>query len=260
MRKQFLLLIALILSVLSIDAQLIKNDFLLGYNVGDSIEKAKYKEGAPGKWDPVKVNQWNLTRVQANCAGFNPKAVAPLVYPDYIESGKGVAMEIPKIESGSRTTVYSLPVYGQGTYYLAFMVSIDFAKKMPLEFFSFDADFSGATQRVRFAVQGVSNTSYKMGLNGSNKTENLVFTESTFDFGTTNLVILKATFDEEGNGTCQLFVNPDTKGKEPDAVISTDLIGLKSIRGITVRQRNGASIAARIGGIRFANSWKAIFK
>lgn len=259
MKKTFLLAV-MIVSIVRLNAQLIKNDFLEGYNVGDSIEKGRYSEGAPGNWDLNKPNQWNLSRIITNHDGNSPIAVAPLVYPGYIESGKGVAIEVPKLAKGIRTTVYSLPSYNEGTYYLAFMVSVDFAKNVPLEFFSFDADFAGSTQRVRFAVQGVSNTAYKMGLNGSKEPATLIFAEPTFDFGITNLVVLKATYDETGNGTCELFINPDPKKKKPKPVISTDLIGLKSIRGISVKQRNGASLQARIGGIRFANDWKSIFK
>jgi len=259
--KKHLILITLLLSTYALNAQLIKNDFLSGYNVGDEIEKAKYKEGKPGNWDPIKKDQWNLTRDPKSWGGVNPKAVNALIYSGYAESGKDVAMELPLLEQGSRSTVYSLTrgdEYSDGTYYLAFMINIDLVKKAPIEFLSFDADFSGATQRVRLAIKGVSEKSFQIGLNGSNKTEDIVFSDNTCDFGTTYLIVLKAKIDENGNGVCQLFLNPDSKKKEPVSTITTELKGLKSIKGITVRQRNN-SFGGQVGGFRFTKSWKSIF-
>lgn len=262
MKKCFLLSSFICVSIFILNAQLIKNDFLVGYKIGDPIEKAAYGDGISSR-DPIKINQWNLTRIPDSRSGNSPKAVAALTYQDYIESGKDVAIEITRLADGYRSTVYSLAdndMYGPGTYYLAFMMNIDFIRKMPVEFFSFDADYAGSTQRVRFSVQGLSKTFYQMGLNGTNRIENALFTESAYNTGETNLVVLKVTFDSEGNGRCEMFINPDPVVSEPTPSISTDLVGLKAIKGITIRQRKSSVLAARIGGIRFTKSWNAIFK
>lgn len=263
MKKIFLLTASFCLGIFAANAQLIKNDFLAGYTVGDKIEKYEYSEGISGSRDAIKENQWNLTRIANSRSGVSPKAIAPLVYQGYAESGKDVAMEIPKLDDGNRSTVYSLVSkneYGPGTYYLAFMVDVDFVKRTPIEFFSFDADYAGSTQRVRFAVKGKSSKSYQMALNGSNKIEDVVVADPVHQFGETCLVVIKAVFNAEGDGNCYLFINPDPNAVEPTPNISTSLTGLKAIRGITARQRNSSSVAAKIGGIRFAKSWDAIFK
>lgn len=97
-----------------------------------------------------------------------------------------------------------------------------------------------------------------MGINGTNLTENTVFGTDVYEFGKTYLVIVKATFDSEGNGECSLFINPQPAATEPAPAVSTPLTTLKAIRGITVRQRNASSLAAQVGGIRFAKSWDAV--
>lgn len=263
MKKIFLLASSLCFGILTANAQLIKNDFFAAYSVGDNIEKYEYSEGVSGSRDAIKENQWNLTRITNSRSGVSPKAIAPLIYQGYIESGKNVAIEIPKLDDGNRSTVYSLVSkneYGPGTYYLAFMVNVDFVKRTPIEFFSFDADYAGSTQRVRFAVKGKSSKSYQMALNGSNKIEDVVIADPVHQFGETCLVVIKTVFNAEGEGNCYLFINPDVNAAEPTPSISTPLTGLKAIRGITVRQRNSSSIAAKIGGIRFSKSWDAIFK
>lgn len=263
MKKYFILMIGFFVTALTLNAQLIKNDFLKGYSVGEEIEKARYKEGRPGNWDPIKKDQWNLTRDPKSWGGINPNAVEALVYDGYPESGKDVAIELPHLNEGTRTTVYSLTreegEYGAGTYYLSFLVNVDYVKKTPIEFLAFDSDFSGTTQRVRFTIKGLTDKTFQVGLNGSNKTEDVVLDDTACNYGTTYLVVLKAKFDADGNGECQLFLNPTPGKSAPKANITTELKGLKSIKGLTVRQRNDA-FGAKVGGFRFTKSWKSIFK
>lgn len=273
MKKILLSTFVLCAAIFSVNAQIMKNDFLTGYSVGDDLEKGAYPSTTQGDANPIMANQWNLSGKTGNSdqGGTNPKTVAPLVYAGYVESGKNVAIDLLKTESGqNRTTIYSLMsdyTYGAGTYYVAFMFNASFASTSSgNEFFAFDGNYTANGQRARFGIKGIEsdeNNTFMIGL-GDGGTPAAGAFSGTFNFGETYLVVLKVVLNEsaanpgqgDGTGTVWAFINPDITGTEPATAFSTLGItgtALKSVRGLTIRQRS--TLAAQIGGFRFSDTW-----
>lgn len=267
MKKIFTLLL-LTSAIVFANGQLIKSDFLTGYKVGDPIEKGAYAGTTQGAEFPIMVNQWNLSGKTGtnDQSGANPLAVAPLVYTGYAESGKDVAIDLLKLETGGRTTIHSLAsdyTYGPGTYYLAFMTNVTAASLTSgQEYLAFDGNYTANGQRARLTVKAVDETTFQFGLGDGSAASTFIATP--FNFGQTYFMVLKVTLNPneskptEGNGTgtAWLYINPEISTTEPtEATQQTAISGtaLKSIRGVTVRQRS--TLAAQIGGFRFANSW-----
>ncbi len=69
MRKVFVSM-ALAVLALGSQAQVLKNDLLKGYKVGDTLEKTVYDD----KRAPINVDTW--------CGGFTAKPVEGVVSPD----------------------------------------------------------------------------------------------------------------------------------------------------------------------------------
>lgn len=259
--------------ILSANAQFVKNDFLSGYTAGENLEKGAYPSTTQGEDNPIKLNQWNLSGKTGTSdqGGENPKTVAPLVYAGYTESGKNVAVDLLKTESGQgRTTIYSMMsdyTYGAGTYYLAFMFNASTASVTSgNEFLSLDGNYTANGQRARFGIKGIDTeekNTYMIGL-GDGGTPAAGAFSGSFNFGETYLAVLKVTLKEsssnpgqgDGTGTAWVYINPNITQDEPASAFTTLPItgtALKSIRGITIRQRS--TLAAQIGGLRFSDSW-----
>jgi len=257
-------------AVLFANAELIKNDFFAGYAVGDDLEKGAYSGTSQGDAAPLMVNQWNLSgKPGANDqseVSASAKMVAPLTYAGYVESGEGVAAELLMLEAGGRTAIYSLAsdnnTYGAGTYYLAFLSNVSEATTSANEFLSFDGNYTGNAQRVRYTVQGVDETTYKVGLFGNTASADAIYCSNALNFNQTYLSVIKLTLNGAeneagtGEGDAWLWINPDLSQGEPaEAMVTVPFSGtaLRSIRGLVLRQR--ASLAAQVGGLRFATTW-----
>lgn len=261
MKKLFTLAIACI-TITAASAQLIKNDFLTGYKVGDDLEDGTYENTTQGEGTPIMENQWNLSgkKDDNNTQGANPFLVSPLVYPGYAESGKDVAIDLLKLDKGGRTSIYSLAnnnTYGEGTYYIAFMSTVSLAGDAS-EFFSLDGNYTGNAQRARYSIKGNEDeTTYQIGINGNTQAADIVYIPNkSFNYNQTYLCVMKVVLNGSGGGDVSLFINPDLSAEPATPDVSTNLQGtaLKSIRGFVVRQR--ATLAAQIGGFRFAKTWK----
>ena len=123
MKKVFVSM-ALAVLALGSQAQVLKNDLLKGYKVGDTLEKTVYDD----KRAPINVDTW--------CGAFTTTSVVSptvgkaLTYDGYSEAGSSINFGFPQGVKGSRVSVYSLvesgKVYSKGTYYLACLVN--FAK------------------------------------------------------------------------------------------------------------------------------------
>lgn len=255
MKKLLLSAMTVCLGIVAVNAQILKTDFMTGYTIGDGIEKGVYVD--PNT--PSMLDQWNLSRLEQQ--GANPLAVAPLTYPNFINSNKDVAMGLLSV---SRATIYSLAsnstTYAAGTYYLAFTLNVSKATTTQgAEFISFDPDQRGGTWRARVGVKaGPDSETFTIGVNGTNSLTTITWGSVDYNIGETYLVVLKATFDATGNGTCALFVNPAKSETEPTtATISTTLSGLSYIRAISVRQRS--NFEAHLGGLCFTDDWSNIF-
>lgn len=257
--KKIFTLAAACLALTVANAQLPKSDFLTGYTVGQTLEKGTYDDTAQGDANPIKINQWNRSgKADANnTSGASPVTVAPLTYEGYSESGKDVAVELLKLESGQgRTTIYSLSNnnndFGAGTYYLAFMFNVSTAGSSN-EFLAFDGNYTGNGQRARFGVKKVDDETYELGVGDSGAPS--TFIAQKLNYNQTYLAVLKITIDGAGLGQCALFLNPTLASEPATADLTTNITGtaLKSIRGITIRQRS--TLAAHLGGFRFAANW-----
>ncbi len=247
--------------VLFANAQLIKNNFLAGYTVGQDLEKGAYANTTQDETNPIKLNQWNLSGKTGNNdqspESVSPKLVAPLTYASYIESGKNVAIDLLKLTTGGRTDIYSLAddnTYGAGTYYVAFMFNVSAATTSGAEFISLDGNYTGNAQRARLGIKGIDETTYAIGLGDGGAPS--VFS-GIYNFGTTYLAVLKVVIDGAGLGTTSVYINPNVAGTEPASSTVTPVgitgTALKAIRGLVIRQRS--TLAAQLGGLRFAKTW-----
>jgi hypothetical protein len=261
--KKLILLSILCIAAMTMNAQLIKNDFLTGYHVNDNLEKGEYANTLQDATSPIMINQWNRSG-KANTndqSGVSPKVVDPLYYTNYVQSGTDFAIDLLKMASSTgRTSIYSLAsdnTYGAGTYYLAFLVNVSAASiTSASEFLSFDGNYTGNSQRVRFTVKGIDALTYTIGLGDTGAAS--VFNQTALNYGQTYLCVLKATIDASGASTSWLFLNPNLTATEPlatTAFATSGITGLVSIKGIVVRQRS--TTAAQISGIRFASTWSS---
>ena len=115
------------------------------------------------------------------------------------------------------------------------------------------------TRRLYVNKQG---SGYKLGLGWNG--DPTVWTEE-LAFGSTHLVVMKvipAGNTTEGTEEAAVWVDPDLSKSEaantPLATLTQQALGLKSIRGITIRQRS--KIAGSIAGLRFSDNWADVVK
>ena len=264
MKKILLSACVLCAGILTANAQLIKNDFMAGIAVGENIEQFTYPSTTQGAANAIQADQWNLTGKTGNRAGASPVAVAPVTYPGYIESGLSNAIQFARLESGDRFSVYSLKDnndYNEGTYYVAFMATVEeVGSTNGADFLMLDGNYTANNQRAKiFLKNGSESSKFAFGISDDASTPNV----STGDNnkGDTFLLVLKYDFSDSQNAI-QLFVNPDTNAAEPTATIkmalTTDPNGsskpLTSIRGLSIRQRTTTKL--QIGGIRMAQTWE----
>lgn len=248
-------MVILLLNMNAIHAQFLKTDFLSGYDIGSTIEIGEYIDSTTSSM----LNQWNLSRSEKG--GQNPLGVDTLTYEGYVNSKKSIAVSLLST-SPSRASVFSLASddtsFGSGTYYLAFMLNVSKAiTEQGAEFIAFDSDQRGGAFRARVGVKKAGDNTFHIGVNGTNTLVCITWGNIAYNLNETYLVVLKADFDEEGMGSCLLFVNPTSKTKESEATIQVSLMGLQYIRGISLRQR--ANFEAYIGGISFSDNWNDLF-
>lgn len=252
------------LTIFVVNSQLIKNDFLTGYAVNVDLEKGAYSSTTQGEGNPIMINQWNFSGKTGpnDQSGVNPKTVDPLYYTDYIQSGEDVAIEMLKLETGGRTSIYSLAdnsdTYGAGTYYLALMLNASTASlTSTADFVSFDGNYTGNAQRARLTIKGIDEVNYQLGLGDAGVAT--TFSATNLNFDQTHLIVIKVTLIGDGTGTSWLYINPAISETEPashDATTGITGTALKGIRGIVIRQRS--AYAAHIGGFRLAKSWASV--
>lgn len=255
-----LLFMVLLTSTLTdVSAQLIKNNFMDGIQIGMSIEKGTYVTPEDG----ILANQWNLYDRELvsgfpPAPGQSPVAVAPLTYPGYIESGKGNALKLEKIIGGGRTTTYSLTdgdEYKLKPYYISFLINVDASTTSDrIGVIGFSGGYAGGFIRgVMTVTSFIPGTSYKLGISDINGGGTLM--PPVCKYGETYLVVLK--YDLETQETCG-FINPTVSSTEPvptaKIVKRDNFAALNYVRGISVFQR--ADFVATIGSIRFAESWE----
>lgn len=251
MKKKFTLGVFFMICV-TMNAQLIKNDFMEGTVLGQGIEVGTYLANS----EPIMANQWNKS--PRDTGGSNPIVVSALSYSGYYESGKGNAVELLRLGTGSRLTTYSLTnndAYNEGVYYLTCLISVgsNTIAGDNIGVIMFDGNHTGDFQRVCLCVKANSErTAFSFGVSPKDGS-GAVYESTTRNFNATYLVVLK--YDIE-TGDAELFVNPAITNQEPTPVkqLSTPK-ELKSVRAITVRQRTNHSCI--LGGMRLSTTWEA---
>lgn len=258
MKKLFLLTL-LCFSFYSISAQLIKRNFLAGYNTNDVLEKGAYASTTQDASTPIMIDQWNLAGKTGtnDQSGENPKVIDPLYYTGYVESGVDFSINMLKLSTGGRTSIYSLDnasLYGAGTYYLALMLNLTTASlTSAADFVSFDGNYTGNAQRARITAKGMDETTFVLGMGDSGAASTF---GTALNYSQTYLAVVKIKIDGSGAGTSWLYINPDLTATEPATAYATSGItgtALKSLRGLVIRQRS--TIAAQVGGFRLASTF-----
>lgn len=265
MKKNIFILSMLCLSLFA-NAQLIKNDFLKSYDIGENLEKGIYTF----KNEEGKIKKAWMAKPGNAQPSFNTKTIAPLTYEGYVESGKNVAFEVEKSD-GAHTLGYSLTntkEYNSGSFYLATMINVsqegfnvNNANSINC-MIGFDIRF---TLEVTRGVLGATNNGaepgyFRFGVASRHHDPSNTVVElsnESYEFGKTHLAVLKYDFVDS---KISIFINPKINEAEPlptaEVIMpDSDKKGLagRGIRAISIKQDGRRSF--KLGGLRFAKTW-----
>lgn len=229
---------------------------------GAALERDAYTGTTQGT-GVIKVNQWNRGGKGGDDGGENPAiAASTLAFGSYIDNRKGSEIQLAKLSTGTRASIYSMQesyTYSEQPFYVALLVQISSVTSSTADIFACDGNYTANAQRARMFI-GPSGSGYKIGV-GWNEAPSDWSPE--LEFGSTHLVVIKVTPDKE-NGTnaesAVFYLDPDLDAAEADQTPVSTVVGngLKSVRGLTVRQRSNC--AGKIAGIRFGASWADVVK
>ena len=239
---------------------------------GNALERGEYETTT----DAINANQWNRTGKDSEKVESSPVVRDnTLSYGSYIDNGKGKEILLANLPLNGtsiqvRSSIYSLQsksVYTNAEYYLAALINISQATGKG-DILAFDGNHTANAQRARLYVNK-SGSGFCVGLGWNGDP---TIWSSELAFGTTHLVVVKIKPLQAGNTaenleTATLFLDPDiTKSEAANTALAVvdgtaDISGgkgLKSIRGITVRQRS--KLAGSIAGLRLGTSWEDVIQ
>ncbi|MBO7456075.1 MAG: fibronectin type III domain-containing protein [Paludibacteraceae bacterium] len=230
---------------------------------GAALERGVYTTNTQGS-GVIMVDQWNNGGKSSDKDGSSPVLQAStLSYDAYVDNLKGSEIMLANLASGTRASIYSLKenyTYSEKAYYLAALIKITEATGKG-DILTFDGNYTANAQRGRLFVNK-QGSGYKLGVGWNGDPE--TWTDE-LAFGSTHLVVMKIIPAGSASGTTEsifAWVDPDLSKDEANNTAITSLTeqttGLKSVRGITVRQR--AKIAGSIAGLRFGESWAEVVK
>ena len=229
---------------------------------GAALERDAYTGTTQGT-GVIKVNQWNRGGKGGDDGGENPAiAASTLAFGSYIDNRKGSEIQLAKLSTGTRASIYSMQesyTYSEQPFYVALLVQISSVTSSTADIFACDGNYTANAQRARMFI-GPSGSGYKIGV-GWNAAPSDWSPE--LEFGSTHLVVIKVTPDKE-NGTdaesAVFYLDPDLDAAEANQTPVSTVVGngLKSVRGLTVRQRSNC--AGKIAGLRFGASWTDVVK
>ena len=275
--KKHLLLVAALAAGIAVNAQYTQElpldyeDFFRAEAIAESgtaLERGVYATNTQGS-GVIMVDQWNNGGKSSDKAGESPVLQAnTLSYDAYIDNLQGkeiVLANLPLNGSSTvtRASIYSLKenyTYSGQAYYLAALVKITEATGKG-DILTFDGNYTANAQRARLFVNK-QGSGYKLGLgwNGDPAT----WTDE-LAFGSTHLVVIKvipAGNTSTGTEEAAFWIDPDLSKTEVEnvafATLPEQTLGLKSVRGITIRQRS--KIAGSIAGLRFSDNWADVVK
>lgn len=245
---------ATLMASMVLNAQVVKQNMLAGYAVGDMLEKGAYtdKEDAPqeGVWMGA------FTSKEESAALPSPTITEGLTYPGYDEQGPAIALGFPNGEKGSRHSCCALgDNKKKGVYYLSALVHMDkVGNTGDSELFGLTPSRTGGAGKVRAMI--VRDAENKKVMHwGVSLGKNTVMSDKAFAVGETVLVVLKVDYT---TGNVSLFVNPDLSTAEPEALVTAtsdeeNVLSKWPIRTLSLRNRNAYEGA--IGSFRLSNAW-----
>ena len=228
----------------------------------------------------IMANQWNRSGKTSDQVESSPELQDnSLSYGTYIdnEAGKEILLANLPLDAAEKTqtraTIYSLQegsMYSDKTYYLSALVKITAAGGKG-DILAFDGNYTANAQRARFYVNK-QGSGYKLGLGWNSDPDTWT---GELEFGSTHLVVIKVAPIKAGNTagnveTATIYIDPDlSKSEDENTALATvdgtsEIVaegstkGLKSVRGITVRQRS--KIAGSIAGLRFGERWEDVIQ
>lgn len=229
---------------------------------GAALERGEYATTTQSS-GVIMADQWNRGGKSGENGGENPAiAASTLAFGSYIDNRKGSEIQLAKLSTGTRASIYSMQesyTYSEQPFYVALLVQISSVTSSTADIFACDGNYTANAQRARMFI-GPSGSGYKIGV-GWNEAPSDWSPE--LEFGSTHLVVIKVTPDKE-NGTnaesAVFYLDPDLDAAEADQTPVSTVVGngLKSVRGLTVRQRSNC--AGKIAGIRFGASWADVVK
>ena len=203
----------------------------------------------------LTANNWSAH----SGAGSKPVAVvAPgLSYAGYgPNSGNAAAIGA----SGEDVNRPFAPVYAHTPVYASFLVKVNSVTTTGDYFFNLGPQPIGSTYRARVFVRKDAAGKLQFGISGGTGTAS--YTPAAYDLGATVLVVVKHTFDENGN-TSQLFLNPttDTEPATADATQSetgtTPAAPNDNLGSVALRQGT-TSPNLVVDGLRIGNTFRIV--
>lgn len=235
---------------------------------GAALERGEYANNTQSS-GVIMADQWNNGGKSSDKAGESPALQAStLSYDAYIDNLQGKEIILANLPLDGSTTVtrasiYSMKenyTYSSQAYYLAALVKITEATGKG-DILTFDGNYTANAQRARLFVNK-QGSGYKLGLGWNGDPE--TWTDE-LAFGSTHLVVMKVIPAGSASGVTEeaaFWIDPDLSKTETEnaafATYTEQTAGLKSVRGITVRQRS--KIAGSIAGLRFSNNWADVVK
>lgn len=192
-------------------------------------------------------------------AGTKPvTVVAPsLSYAGYgPNSGNAAALTV----SGEDVNRTFAPVYARTPVYASFLVKVNSVTTTGDYFFHLGPQPIGGTYRARVSVRKDASGKLQFGISGGTGTAS--YTGADYDLGATLLVVVKYTFDENGN-TSQLFLNPTTDTEPATATVTQTETGTTpaapndNIGSVALRQ-GSSSPNLVVDGIRVGNTFRVV--
>ena len=225
------------------------------YNVDEALSgQGDWGTSGSGTANPILVDATSLT------------------YPGYIDSNIGGAAKITSFNSNNVYKTFEKRYFG--SVYASALINFSEIKTGStgadyfLNFNVGDGSAATADGQGRVAIKvGSSTNKFILGV-GKNAATNVNFTwgEEEYDINTTYLIVLKYTFEEEGNDIASLFVNPVIGENEPAAYVQStkeaSSASMSSI-GALILRKGPSNIRAYTGvvdAIRVASTWEELFK
>lgn len=252
----WIVIVLLAIGICSSNAQILHNDFLGDYNIGDLIERHVYTD----KKENGKLNTWAGAFSSNPNEMPSPKVTSGLSYSGYNELGNAIQLGLPEGMKGARLSTYTLTngkEMSKGALYLACLLKIDkIGSKTPHDLIGLSPSVVGGGNRASILVRRSADSSKEL-LLGCSLQKDKGEVDKVFELGKTYLVVLKLDY---ANQCSSLWINPDlTSGEStPDLVVNNTAENpvKAAIRGVTLRNRNG--IDGMIGGIRMTKNWAAL--